>query len=210
MNPYIGPIRRRLLKCEKFTIISNNCWGGHVYRYFNMEYLSPTIGLYFYAHDYIKFCQNLKHYINSELKFITYTESKYCDDLVAHGNTTCPIGKLDDIEIVFLHYSNAEEALKKWNRRKERIIWNNLYFKMTEQNLCSPQDLKDFDSLPSSDKFVFTTRDYGLSSQVIFEDYYNQECVRNDTVYFRKYINLIRFFNHRRFKKRQVHQNEII
>lgn len=28
MNPIIGPFRRRLLKCKKFTIISNNCWGG--------------------------------------------------------------------------------------------------------------------------------------------------------------------------------------
>lgn len=210
MNPIIGPFRRRLLKCKKFTIISNNCWGGHVYRYFNMKYLSPTIGLYFYAPDYIKFCQNLKQYINTELKFIPYTDSKYCDDLVSHGNTNCPIGKLDDIEIIFLHYSSSEEALRKWNRRKQRIIWDNLFFKMTEQNFCSRQDLKDFESLPYRDKFVFTTRDYGLSSQVIFEDYYNQECVKNDTVNFRKYINLIRFFNHRQYRKRQVHWNEVI
>ncbi|WP_113846262.1 DUF1919 domain-containing protein [Enterococcus durans] len=26
------------------AIISNNCWGGHVYRYFGMKYLSPAIG----------------------------------------------------------------------------------------------------------------------------------------------------------------------
>lgn len=71
-----------------------------------MEYLSPTIGLYFYTPDYLKFCQNLRHYIESDLSFISYTESKYKEDLVSHGNTHCPIGRIDDIEIIFLHYKS--------------------------------------------------------------------------------------------------------
>ena len=28
LNPYLAPLRRKKLKTEKFTIISNNCWGG--------------------------------------------------------------------------------------------------------------------------------------------------------------------------------------
>lgn len=128
--------------------------------------------------------------------------------MVLHGNTHCPIGRIDDIEIIFLHYKSEEEALKKWNRRKERICWDNLFFKMTEQNFCTVNDLKNFDNLPSKNKIVFTTRNYGLPSQIIFEDYYNQDFVRNDTVNFRKFIRLIRFFNHKpKFKKRQSHNN---
>ena len=55
LNPILGPIRRRNLNNVDFTIISNNCWGGICYEYFNMLKNSPTVGLYFYPDDYIKF-----------------------------------------------------------------------------------------------------------------------------------------------------------
>lgn len=43
LNPIMGKLRRkRLINCN-FTIISNNCWAGHVYRYFGLPYSSPTI-----------------------------------------------------------------------------------------------------------------------------------------------------------------------
>ena len=74
--------RRKKLREDNFTIISNNCWGGHVYRYFNMPYDSPTIGLFFESTDYIKFISNLKHYINQELRFITFEESRNKDMLI--------------------------------------------------------------------------------------------------------------------------------
>lgn len=47
--------RQSSLIGKSFTILSNNCWGGHVYRYFSLPYLTPTIGLYFYPDDYLKF-----------------------------------------------------------------------------------------------------------------------------------------------------------
>lgn len=83
LNPFLGPLRRRWGGVNTpFTIISNNCWGGHVYRYFNMPYDSPTIGLFFESTDYIKFISNLKHYINQELRFITFEESRNKDMLI--------------------------------------------------------------------------------------------------------------------------------
>ena len=39
----------------------------------------------------------------------------------------CPIGILDDIEVIFLHYKSEDEAYQKWNRRKERIVWDNIF-----------------------------------------------------------------------------------
>lgn len=51
-NPMLGKFRRKKLKDPNVTIISNNCWGGHVYRYFGLPYMSPTIGLYFYWKHY--------------------------------------------------------------------------------------------------------------------------------------------------------------
>lgn len=203
LNPYLAKYRRRKLNNKNFTIISNNCWGGHVYRYFNLPYDSPTIGLYLFSADYIRFIGNLKYYIEKEITFINYKDSKYKDELVKYNQVNIPIGKLDDIEIIFLHYQSEDEARTKWNRRKARIHWDNLYYKMSEQNLCSSDLLMQFDLIDLANKFVFVTKDYGLKSQVIFKDCSNMDFIPNDTTNFRKFINIINWLNGEPFKLKQ-------
>lgn len=205
-NPILGKVRQAKLLRKDFTIISNNCWGGHVYRYFNCSYKSPTIGLYFYSPDYVKFVSNLKKYLAIELSFITYEDSKYKEDLIKNGILECPIGVLDDVEIIFLHYKTREEAKEKWERRIKRIVWDNIYFKMSEQNLCSRNDLETFDNLKSNNKVVFVTKDYHLTSQIIFSKYSGKEYIENDTLDFRKYINLTDFLNGT-FTKNSINHN---
>lgn len=167
MNIYLGKYRNRKLFDKDITIISNNCWGGHVYRYLGIKYLSPTIGLYFFANDYVKFCENLKYYISQELKFISVNESKH-KEILAERNTTCPIGILDDVEIIFLHYGSEQEALEKWNRRSKRINWNNIVVKFSEQNCCGIKEIMAFDKLPYDRKIMFTTKDYHANSQILW------------------------------------------
>lgn len=167
MNLYLGKYRKKKLFDENVTIISNNCWGGHVYRYFGMEYLSPTIGLYFFANDYVKFCKNLQYYLEQQISFITVEESEHKTELYKR-KTSCPIGTLGDIEIIFLHYKSEKEALEKWNRRSKRINWDNLVFKFSEQNLCDKKDIIAFDKLPYERKIVFTSQDYHLDSQILW------------------------------------------
>lgn len=205
LNPILGGVRRKMLNNSNFTIISNNCWGGHVYRFFGSTYDSPTVGLYMFSEDYVKFVHHLKEYLDMPLKFITCKESRYRKILEARGghDATCPIGVLDDIEIIFLHYHSPEEALDKWTRRKKRIHWDNMVFKMSEQNLCKPEHLKVFDSLSVKKKLVFTTKDYGLQSQVIFGDFLGKDEVSNDTLHFRKYVDLIKLINGEPFMKLQ-------
>ena len=192
LNPYFGYLRRKFgnIKNTPFTIISNNCWAGHVYRYFNLPYQTPTIGLYFFSSDYVKFVHNLKKYMNMDLIMIDINQSKYANILIERGHPNVPIGKLGDIEIIFLHYHSNQEALDKWNRRKKRINWGNLYFKMSEQNYCTEEYLRKFDELPTSKKVVFVSRDYGLKSQVLFREYLNNGEIPNDTTHFRRYLNL--------------------
>ena len=55
--------RNKKLKEKEFTIISNNCWGGMTYECYNLRKDTPTIGLYFMSHDYIRFISNLKYYL---------------------------------------------------------------------------------------------------------------------------------------------------
>ena len=73
--------KRKKLKKTDFTIISNNFWwgGGIAYEEFNIPKQSPTVGLYFFADDYIKFLSRFEYYIGLELKFIDIDDSKYKD-----------------------------------------------------------------------------------------------------------------------------------
>lgn len=200
MNPIMGKFRRKKLVNHNFTIISNNCWAGHVYRYLGLAYSSPTIGLYFYAEDYVKLCENLRYYMNQELKFISVGESRYREDIEKFQHH-CPIGILDDIEVIFLHYKSEDEAYQKWNRRKERIVWDNIFYKMSEQNLCKEIDLKRFDKLVTDKKFVFVSRDYGLPSQILWGGDCEKGNIPNDTILFKKFMDPIKWLNGDRFVK---------
>ena len=206
INPYMKKYRQKKIHGSQVTIISNNCWAGHVYRYFGMEYCSPTIGLYFYAPDYVKFCSRLRYYMDQDLRFIDREESKYRDDLIKK-NENSPIGVLGDVEIVFLHYKSREEAYEKWNRRKKRIVWDNIVFKMSEQNQCTIEDIKKFSELPEERKFCFVSREYGYKTDVLYA-LPGEDCVPGtvpiDTILFRKYVDLANFINgDKDFKRKQ-------
>ncbi len=149
---------RRSVKSRDFSIISNNCWAGTVYRYLDMPYLSPTAGLYFFSEDYIKFVSDLHYYLDTPLKFIDATESKYYEELKKRYQTEKPIGIIDDVEIVFLHYKTQEEAKEKWDRRKARVNYDNIILKFSRMNLCSEKEIDAFNSLPFENKIFINNQ----------------------------------------------------
>ena len=125
------------------TIISNNCYAGIIYEYLGCKYHSPTIGLLIYPKDYIKFCSKFDYYISQQMKFIKFEESHNKNEMIKRNQEKSIIGKLDDIEICFLHYKTETEALEKWNRRCKRINKNCTIFKFNDQNGCTLKQLKD-------------------------------------------------------------------
>ena len=193
----LSGVQRNLLKSNDFTIISNNCWGGWVYRKYGIKYLSPTVGLYMFAEDYIDFCENLELRLNSRLDFISVYESKYRDELIRRKQTNVPIGVLgNDTEIVFLHYKNAEEAYEKWNRRLERVNLNNLILKFSEMNLCNNSLLEEFEKVLIEKKVCFTVEDHPeLESCVAISKIIKNGVIMDDTTYYDGYINLTQFIN---------------
>lgn len=152
-------ICNKRLKDRDFTIIANNCWGGVVYEYFGLRKNSPTVGTYFFSEDYIRFVSNLEYYLSQGLKMINSSESKYHEVLEIKKQTNVPIGKLNDIEVFFLHYKTPMEAQEKWNRRVKRINWDNIILKFSEMNLCRYEHLQLFDMLPYK-KVLFVKKDY--------------------------------------------------
>lgn len=151
IQPIISLFWRLKNKNKTFSIISNNCWGGGVYQELRVPYNTPTIGLYFYPDDYIKFLKRLKYYCtDATLSFTNVSKWK---------NYVCqyPIGLLDDeIEIHFLHYKSEEEAKEKWDRRKHRMNWNSLYIKMDDRDGCTGEHCAMFDKLPFTNKILFS------------------------------------------------------
>ncbi len=192
----IGKIKKMTLKNKNFTIISNNCWGGIIYRDYDLPYNSPTVGLFFMAEDYIKLINNLKYYMEQELQFINIENSKYSNYLKKLKYTS-PIGKIDDVEVMFLHYKNEEEAKEKWNRRKRRINWDNIIYKFSDQNMCTYKELEEFDKFDAKSKVCFTTRTYDNIASIQIDKYKNSELVLNDIKYYKKYFNFRKYINNK-------------
>lgn len=189
---------KKRIKSRDFTVISNNCWAGKLYQYLDMPYLSPTVGLYFFADDYLKFVKNLKYYMSVDLKFISASESKYSDELRNRNQLDRIIGVLDDVEIFFLHYHSEKEAYEKWNRRKARINWNKIVVKFSQMNDCYDKQLQQFDSLEISNKFMLTTNQ---KKKYNCEFYWNGETDKKgqillDTIPFPGNLNISKILNY--------------
>ncbi|MBO4674558.1 MAG: DUF1919 domain-containing protein [Elusimicrobiaceae bacterium] len=152
--------RRRSLTNRDFTIISNNCWGGHVYQRYNLPYQTPFLGLFIPAPCYVKLLENFEENMQKPLRFIPQQDSQYYHRIMKKGETY-PIGVLgDDIEIHFLHYKTPQEAQEKWNRRKMRINAKNMLVKFAEIDCCTPELVERFDKLPFKHKICFCVHHY--------------------------------------------------
>lgn len=148
-------LNKKRLKNNSFCIISNDCWGGELYAYFDVKYNTPFIGLYLMAPCYIKLLQNFEDYMQLDLNFIE--KSKYEDVNAYKLNKQFPTATLGDIEIQFLHYKSNEEAKEKWTRRKERMNFDRLFFKFDGQkDLANLSLMKEFDDLPFKNKICIS------------------------------------------------------
>lgn len=196
-NGYLSKIRQKKLKGTDFTIISNNCWGAHVYRRYNVNYNSPTIGLYFFPDEYMRFISNLRENLELPLSFIPASASRYYKRLLELKQTNVPIAVLgDDIEIVMLHYHSEEEVIEKWNRRKARINWSHLLVKNTMQNGMTEEQVRVFDELPFPNKMIFVPYEMkDVKSAVWYKSDCREGQVQDDIVNFNKYINLTDWIN---------------
>lgn len=120
------------------------------------------------AEDYIKFASNIKEYINAELQFIPPESSRYYNNIKSDKRFgRYPIGKLNDIEIFFMHYSSEEEARSKWERRCEKINWDKLLIKFNDQNGCTKELIEKFTNLPYKHKICFVSDNYSSLKNVI-------------------------------------------
>jgi len=157
---------RKDLKNRTFSIISNNCTAGYIYQHFGIEYKSPTAGLFFHADDYLKICREPHRYFSKEPSIISKVESKRYDVMeITNRWGDYPIGKVEDIEIYFMHYPNPNEAILKWKNRCKRMNYDNLVFLFTESETSTEEHIREFCSLPIDNKICLTYNKYDLNAK---------------------------------------------
>lgn len=147
-TPHNFNLRKKLVN-KNFSIICCNCIGGIIYHELDQPFLSPTINLFMKPDHFIKFVSNLTFYLNQSITPPEFDEA-----------LPYPVGLLNDIKLYFVHYPTLKSAIEKWEERKQRINFSNLYFIMVERDQCSLADLLAFDQLPYEHKIVFTHKPY--------------------------------------------------
>lgn len=146
------------LHARDFTVLSQNCIGGVFYHDMGLQFTSPMINLYMSGNDFVEFVLNLDYYLSLKLR-MTWGEEY-------------PIGYLDDVAIYFMHYHTCQEAEAEWEKRKTRIIRDNIIVLCTDMVDFTNEVFEKWRQIPYH-KVLFTAK----------REYANEP----DTVYFPEY-----------------------
>ena len=144
---------KKKLNNNNFTIISNNCTAGFIYHDLGLQFTTPTINLFIRTEQYITFVSNLKYYLSCPLIEDDKNERSYPVGILKSKNK-----KYENIYVYFNHYNTFEEAKEKWNSRKKRINFENIFFILDFYD--SAYDIKSIDTfndtIKCNDKIVLT------------------------------------------------------
>lgn len=211
MDKFIAYIRRiirylyrRRLKNKDITLITNNCIGGIIYHDMHLQFLSPTINLYFDNEEFIRFCTYLDEYLSLAVEECTSVQKSF------------PVGVLHgthgDVHIYFMHYESFEQAVAKWNERKERINYDNLYIIMEAQR-CTSDILAKFNDIPYANKVILTdgiseiAHSFPIRSDFYGESYWPSKLLEYPPRGLYRYMeqfDYVTFINKGKIKKRYV------
>lgn len=143
-------ILRKRLKNQNFSILAPTCIAGVMYHDLGCQFLSPTIDLWMYDKDFYRFVTHLKEYLSYDLAFV-------------QGIDETPTAYLNDILIHFNHYHSEQEAKEKWDSRKKRINYDNLFIIAADQpdgGVITEEDIASLSKVDCVNKKVFTIKDY--------------------------------------------------
>jgi uncharacterized protein (DUF1919 family) len=162
--PAPGPraaLLRTLAADTRFTVVSNNCWGAHVYQALGVPYATPFVGLFIPPADYLELVQNLDALVGAELSFLRESRSASVNEWRAREQLGYPIGLLGGrVEIDFQHYRGEDEARAAWRRRGARINPDpaRRFFKFDDREGATDAHIAAFEALAAPNKVCFTAR----------------------------------------------------
>lgn len=161
---------------KKIIVLSSDCVGGRLMKDYALPSYTPMINNHYSAKDFIKICQNPDYYFSHEVEFAGYSKHNH------------PMGRIDDVCVIFGHSSGYEESLKKW-----KIGCKN-YFRAKKTNnyeiivICNDrngfmlEDVNGFESLPYKYKVNFVhTKEYLSENSFYMKNEDNFNCVKTMT-----------------------------
>lgn len=145
-QPFFDLTRWINVQKRNVSIVANNCWGGYTYNSLGLEFKSPFINMFILSEDYLKLLSNLEYYMKQPL---THVKDEF--DQVLQRNY--PVVALEDVKLHCNHYINFEQAAFYWNKRKERMNYENL---LVEMIIDTYEEMEAFIRLPYKHKVGFT------------------------------------------------------
>lgn len=141
INRLLSYFRRQLFCADVPTILSNNCNAGSIYKALGEMPKSPTTNTAISSKDFLKICKDPHSYLEQEIVF----DGQWT---ISQG-IRCPVGKLGDTEVIFAHSDKPEEAVRRWNKLKRWINWDNMVYILSDEfEVISHQTANDFCELP--------------------------------------------------------------
>lgn len=160
--PYFNFQKYISLLENPISIFANNCWGGLLYHRLALPFTSPFVNMFERDEDYIKILKEPQKYMKLPLKF---EKTLYNETL----EQTYPVCSCGDALLYFNHYASFEEANEKWEQRKQRINWDNVFVMMRAENKESE---REFHSLPYDKRICFVP--FASENKMSFEiEYYS-------------------------------------
>ena len=124
------------------TIIASNCTGGYIYHWLGLEFRSPFINLFMTPEDFIKALEYFEDFMSCKIEEVKGSLYPY------------PVGKaMNGVLIHFMHYPSFNEAISIWNKRVQRIDYNNLGIILSNWGGEDYEQLKRFDKLPFKHRY---------------------------------------------------------
>lgn len=150
---------RKRLKNSTPTIISSDCVGSVIYHDLGLQFRSPTINLAIPGEDFLIFVQNLDAFLSAEVEEDIQAQKPY------------PVGKLQHngmtVQLQFIHYVTFAQAKAKWDERRTRVDFSNLYVIQNLPQCPCAEHLQAFDSLPYKNKLLITNSNPTNSPNIV-------------------------------------------
>ena len=156
----------RQLQRSRLSIFVRDCFGGIISNTLGLPFRAPFVNMFIDENEYIRFLRSPRVYMEEKLVF----KGTNFEELLKFDY---PIYMLGNISWHMNHYRNFDEAVAKWNERKQRINWYNLFVAMHTED---PKVLEQFDELPYGKKVCFVPFKSDLDSAF----YINREIKKHE------------------------------
>lgn len=145
--PFFDLKRWHAVKESNISIMAHNCWGGYTYHSLGLKFTSPFINMSLGTKSFLKILNRLDYYMQVEPHL---AGERYSPVL----KSNYPVMGLEDLELDLIHYTDFEEAVEIWKKRRKRINYDNLLSVMIIE---TEEDLDAFLKTPWQYKLGFST-----------------------------------------------------